>query len=249
MDTDGARLARHRRRAGRGCGRDTHARAAATGRVDAPVAWATAAIVALLVVGAMGALLVMPATSGVVIDATVADGSWTSPGGRTGRPRGSPRRSSDRVASRSGRLVVDVEGAVARPGLVSVPSGGRVGDAIELAGGFAANADLAAAAGSLNLAQEVTDGLKVVVPTIGEATQARAGRRVISGRIGWPDRPQPRDGGAARQPARGRPGDHRQDRRGPGCRHPFATVDELRSRGIVGDATFGKLRDLVAVGR
>ena len=30
---------------------------------------------------------------------------------------------------------------------------------------------------------------------------------------------------------------------------PFATVDELRSRGVLGEATFGKVRDLVTVGR
>ena len=38
-------------------------------------------------------------------------------------------------------LVVDVEGAVAHPGLVHIPTGGRVGDALTRAGGFAANAD------------------------------------------------------------------------------------------------------------
>ena len=30
---------------------------------------------------------------------------------------------------------------------------------------------------------------------------------------------------------------------------PFTTVDELRSRGVLGEATFGKVRDLVTVGR
>ena len=29
---------------------------------------------------------------------------------------------------------------------------------------------------------------------------------------------------------------------------PFAAVDELRSRGLVGESVFGKLRDLVTVG-
>ena len=209
--------------------------------------WAMAAVMALIVIGAMGALLVMPGTSGVIIDATVADGSWTSRAANV-TPLGVASE-VDRPGDIAVRpLVVDVEGAVARPGLVSVPSGGRIGDAIGLAGGFAANADLAAAAGVLNLAQEVTDGLKVVVPTMGVATDARAVAGSSSDASGGPiDLNR-----ATQAQLDSLPGV------GPATiakivaardEQPFATIEELRSRGIVGEATFGKLRDLVAVAR
>ena len=57
------------------------------------------------------------------------------------------------------QLVVDVEGRVRRPGLVRVPDGARVYDAIRAAGGLLPGVSSA----SLNLAQKVTDGQQVLV--------------------------------------------------------------------------------------
>lgn len=64
-------------------------------------------------------------------------------------------------------LVVDVEGAVLRPGVIELPPGSRVADAIEAAGGYSANADLAAAAAQVNLAETLRDEQQIVVPLIG----------------------------------------------------------------------------------
>jgi competence protein ComEA len=210
------------------------------------LALAATVVVALLVVGAMGALLLMPGTGGVVLDTAGVDGPWTRQADRADPLTVASEGLTVEVARAP--LVVDVEGAVVRPGLVSVPAGGRVGDAIELAGGFAADVDLAAAAGTLNLAQEVTDGLKLLVPAIGDTAPTTEDAATA------PDAP----GGpidlnrATEAQLDGLPGV------GPATiakivaardEAPFATTDELRSRGIVGEATFTKLRDLVTVGR
>lgn len=58
-------------------------------------------------------------------------------------------------------VVVYVSGAVMTPGLVEVPQGSRVGDALAAAGGFAETADPSA----LNLARVVEDGEQIDVPT------------------------------------------------------------------------------------
>jgi competence protein ComEA len=67
-------------------------------------------------------------------------------------------------------LVVDVQGAVKRPGVVLLPPGARVADALAAAGGYSRQADLNAAAGSLNLAALLVDGAQVYVPIIGAPT-------------------------------------------------------------------------------
>ncbi|GAA3300895.1 ComEA family DNA-binding protein [Dactylosporangium vinaceum] len=56
-------------------------------------------------------------------------------------------------------LIVSVIGKVNRPGLVRLPAGSRVADAIEAAGGVAAGVDL----GGLNLARKVVDGEMIAV--------------------------------------------------------------------------------------
>jgi competence protein ComEA len=60
-------------------------------------------------------------------------------------------------------VVVDVDGAVRRPGVVELPGGSRVVDAIDAAGGLRRGADT----GALNLAQVLLDGEQVVVPRAG----------------------------------------------------------------------------------
>lgn len=64
----------------------------------------------------------------------------------------------------SGSVVVHVAGAVARPGVVHLPAGGRVHEAIAAAGGGLPGADL----NRLNLALAVEDGQKIHVPREGE---------------------------------------------------------------------------------
>lgn len=62
------------------------------------------------------------------------------------------------------RVSVHVSGAVAKPGLVDLPPGSRIADAVAAAGGAHAEADF----GALNLASEIRDGDHIVVPVRGE---------------------------------------------------------------------------------
>jgi competence protein ComEA len=68
------------------------------------------------------------------------------------------------------RVVVDVAGAVRRPGLYRLREGSRIDDAISAAGGSTAKAQL----GAVNLAAPVADGEQVVVPGRGAAGGAAA---------------------------------------------------------------------------
>jgi competence protein ComEA len=62
-------------------------------------------------------------------------------------------------------LVVDVAGAVARPGLYHLAAGTRIADAVAAAGGASAKADMTL----VNLAAPLADGEQVLVPQHGAA--------------------------------------------------------------------------------
>jgi competence protein ComEA len=65
----------------------------------------------------------------------------------------------------SAEVVVDVAGAVVRPGVIRLTSGARVNDAVAATGGPAPDADL----DQVNLAARVADGDRVYVPRRGES--------------------------------------------------------------------------------
>jgi competence protein ComEA len=77
-------------------------------------------------------------------------------------------------------LVVDVAGAVRRPGVYRLPSGARVIDAIERAGG----PDDSAVLEAINRAARLTDGQQVMVP-------ARGAAGVVAGAAGLPSEAGP----------------------------------------------------------
>jgi competence protein ComEA len=67
-------------------------------------------------------------------------------------------------------LMVDVAGAVRRPGVYKLPAGSRVEDALQRAGGARPRADLSA----INRAAELEDGRQVLVPRRTPTAQAAA---------------------------------------------------------------------------
>jgi competence protein ComEA len=112
----------------------------------------------------------------------LADGGEPA-GGQTGGPERSsvppvpsghsPTAPAPGLADADGGLLVHVVGEVAEPGLVTVPDGARVADALEAAGGTTRKADLTA----VNLARTVVDGEQLYVPRPGEQAPGAAAPR------------------------------------------------------------------------
>ncbi|MEJ7636240.1 helix-hairpin-helix domain-containing protein [Aeromicrobium sp.] len=70
-----------------------------------------------------------------------------------------PAPGAPSAVSPGAELIIDVIGKVRRPGIVTVPKGSRVYQAIEAAGGLKGKADTA----SLNMARVLTDGEQIMV--------------------------------------------------------------------------------------
>jgi competence protein ComEA len=82
-------------------------------------------------------------------------------GGGSAAPAVTPLQASARPKAAAPKLlVIDVAGAVRRPGLYRLRSGSRIDDAIASAGGPTAKAQL----DTVNLAAPIADGEQVVVP-------------------------------------------------------------------------------------
>ena len=67
------------------------------------------------------------------------------------------------------KIKADIEGAVIRPGVYELNFGSRVNDLLIMAGGLSAEADREWVQMTLNLAQKLTDGMKIYVPDKKEA--------------------------------------------------------------------------------
>lgn len=79
----------------------------------------------------------------------------------------------------SSRVVVDVVGAVRRPGLYRLAHGSRIADAVARAGGATTKADLA----QVNLAAPLADGEQVVVPRRGASVAGGAATGTPTGPV------------------------------------------------------------------
>lgn len=169
----------------------------------------------------------------------------TKPSSR--RPAGSASTSTTVTPATppAGELVVHVSGAVIREGLVRLPAGARVADAVAAAGGASPDADLR----RLNLAAKVVDGQQVAVTKVGEPPPQVASP---SGSAPAPSSGTPLDLNAATEtqlealpgigPSLPRAIVAERERSGG-----FRTVDDLRRVRGIGDSRFAQIRSLVRV--
>jgi len=232
--------------------------------------WHVGRIIPLAIAAAAGAvlagalLIVVLGTGGAA--AVVVDGSGTAEPGPASsdaaavgiRPPEAAGASAVAAGSETDSIVVDVEGAVPRPGLVRLPAGARVGDAIAAAGGYAPTVDVGRAAGEVNLAARVSDGDRVHVPAMGDAPATTNGaaadgsQAVGAQAVGAGAAPGPVDvnrASASELDALPGIGPVTADKIIKArATAPFRTVQELRDRKVVTAATYAKIAPLVTVG-
>jgi len=127
----------------------------------------------LLVYGAIAVALLLVGARAIRGEGTAETSFAASSGG------GASEDSGFSLGGQAGDIVVDVTGAVARPGVYRLPAGSRVIDAIERAGGPRPGAELEA----LNRAARLSDGQQVVVPKAIPGGDGPAGTTAAEGPI------------------------------------------------------------------
>lgn len=87
---------------------------------------------------------------------------------------------------RSSGVLVDIEGAVISPGVYQLPAESRIKDLLVLAGGFSERADRIYCEKNLNLAQILKDGQKIYIPELSDTpgspgyVEAKSGVKMIN---------------------------------------------------------------------
>lgn len=197
-------------------------------------------------IACVGLAFVLAMTSGGAAE-VVVDGGTVLPAASDGSVVGGVGAEPPDGAA-SGELVVEIVGAVTHPGVFRLAPGARVGDLIAAAGGYGPRVDTVRAAQELNLAAPLRDGDQVRVPS-------RDDLMVGTGSGG----PTAEGGDAAGSgPLDLNTATAEQLEALPGIgpvtvekilaareEAPFASIEELRTRGLVGEKTFERIRDAV----
>lgn len=134
-------------------------------------------------------------------------------------------------------IIVDVEGAVIKPGVYKLSSDSRTVDALAAAGGLSEDADRGWVEKNINLAKKLSDGLKIYVPRVGEQVLAE-----VHGGTG----PVLNINTASQSELESLPAV------GPVSAtkiiegRPYSDISELLDKKILGSSTFEKIKDKIA---
>ena len=199
---------------------------------------ALAAIVGAILIGGVALVVAVSGSGGATVE-----------GPAMGFASSAPASSGPQA----GEIVVDVAGAVAKPGLYHLATGARVGDAIDAAGGFGPRVDVDRVGQELNLAATLSDGDQVRVPSRDDPSTSPGG----GGGSGSSGGGGSGGGGLVNLNTATQAELEELPGIGPVTAEkiiaarqeaPFRTIDELRERGLVGEKTFQDVQPLVTTG-
>lgn len=146
--------------------------------------------------------------------------------------------SADSQNQSADKIVVHVDGAVAKPGVYELAGSARVSDAVTAAGNLTKDADTA----KVNLAAKVSDGQKIYVPKIGE--QSAGGSQSTAG-----------DSTSALVNINTATESQLDTLPGIGpvtaqkiiASRPYSSPEDLLTKKAVGQSVYGKIKDLITV--
>jgi len=220
-----------------------------------PSPWLVAALAAAALLLVVAFVLAAGSQRGMVEVSAVSGSGRPAGSGGAGNPSGAG------PAATAETIVVEVAGAVVRPGLYTLPKGSRAGDAIAAAGGYGPRVDAQLASRDLNLAATLRDGERVRVPSRDDQAGGTSAPAIAGTGAGGAA------GGAGS--TAGRPGGLLDLNRATGAElealpgigpataakiiaaraeRPFAALDDLVDRKLVSTKVLEAIRGLVTVG-
>jgi competence protein ComEA len=137
--------------------------------------------------------------------------------------------------ARSGKMFIEVAGAVKAPGVYVLEAGSRVADALQAAGYFSEKSDYLYIVKNLNQARELKDGEKLYVPFYGEQTAAEIHNETGGISINT----------ASKEVLEELPGIGSKRAEDIISGRPYASIDELLTKKIVTESMFKELQNSI----
>lgn len=171
---------------------------------------------------------------------------------------------SESTSSAKSKVIIDVQGAVISPGVYELSEGERISDALVSAGGLSADADRNWIAKNMNKAVKLMDGGKIYIPSLGEYTEGKSqipalpvGRQMTNDKLNPKSQVQNQLLGVTVGKVNMNTASQKELEDLPGVGpvtagkiingRPYQSLDELKTKKIVGNALYDKLKDLIIV--
>ncbi len=158
----------------------------------------------------------------------------------------------DHQTDETSEIIVEIAGAVEKPGVYKLKNGSRVEDLLIVAGGLSANADRDWFEKVINRASRLSDGQKIYIPRINEQTEGLSAKKSEGGRVEPVGLNQVQDAlvninSASPKELEELPGigpvyaqriiEHR----------PYSTKEELLSKEVLNKSVYEKIKDRIVV--
>lgn len=153
--------------------------------------------------------------------------------------------STAEASSSAQKLVIDVSGAVLKPGVYSLKEDARIQDALIAAGGLSEDADRQYISKAVNLAAKITDGAKIYIPSKDESITSTTGItgssvlgssssliNINSATSSQLDKLPGIGAVTAQKIIEGR---------------PYSSIDELKTKKIVGSKVYEQIKEKISV--
>jgi competence protein ComEA len=153
-------------------------------------------------------------------------------------------------ATESGKIMIDIEGAVSKPGVYELVDGSRIVDALSISGGLTEDADREWIAKNMNKAAKLSDGAKIFIPKTGQTiikseiinsnkTTDTLGAGIVSGQVNINI--------ATKAELEALSGIGPATAEKIIAARPFAAVEDLKNRKILNTSTYEKLQNTLTV--
>lgn len=147
-------------------------------------------------------------------------------------------------------IAVEIAGAVIQPNVYSMQEGSRINDLLVKAGGLSADADRSWVEKSVNKAAKLTDGAKIYIPTIGEISSGKSSlfsNLNSSGSLLGVTTEKTNINTASQTELEKLPGIGPVTAGKIIAARPYQSVEDLKTKKIIGNAVYEKIKDLISV--